>query len=356
MVRFVVLATVLVLATCIPMAALAKETPGARVTLLKEDFEGPAMNGRIYAYDNYGPGGEDYWGISDYRAHNGTHSAWAAQVGNNSVDGRPNAQNHYYDNDMGASMDIRVAQWRGFHAHISFWYWSATQPIQVDLLYVLVLRNNVWQTLWNQPMSTSKQWLRVDLPLPSDAEWVSLYFYSDASNYTYEGAYVDDLAIWGTTPSDATQPQTSLAVQEVSSTGLIELSFRSVDNETEILNVTIYYRHDGGPWKSLTTLEGFGSRIAVGSVTVDLRTLAGTGKYEFYAAAVDAADNVEVRDTAQVSMVFRGPAFNVFGVQTDLAGLSLLFLVVAMAVGIVAGVVVRSRRRAGPPMGGGPNG
>ena len=60
------------------------------------------------ANDYNSASGLDYWGISSYRSYSGTHSAYCAEVGTNSVNSIANNVNHYYDQDMNAWLEIPI--------------------------------------------------------------------------------------------------------------------------------------------------------------------------------------------------------------------------------------------------------
>lgn len=52
-------------------------------TVFEEDFEGTTPSSWVVG-DSDSSEGEDYWGVSSYRSHNGSKSLWAAQVGQDS--------------------------------------------------------------------------------------------------------------------------------------------------------------------------------------------------------------------------------------------------------------------------------
>ncbi|NWG09936.1 MAG: hypothetical protein HXX80_06520, partial [Nitrososphaerales archaeon] len=54
----------------------------SEVTIFSEDFEGvfPTDNGWTIG-DLTANNGEDYWGATDYKAHDGSKSGWCAQIG-----------------------------------------------------------------------------------------------------------------------------------------------------------------------------------------------------------------------------------------------------------------------------------
>ena len=199
--------------------------------IFKEDFEGELpgqwlIGNAVPIGDDAGSFapdpdcGEDYWGISSRRFHDGSHSAWCAQVGFNSAYGNiSNSVVGKIDNNMSAFMETHFHFGNYDNVTLSFWYWTeSSYPIpptnEFDYLQVNSYNGTGigglgFSTLWQNPLNTSNGWAHVILDVP--VNFISCGFYYTRlvrpfTPPTVEGAYVDDIEFIGYTkdaPIDA---------------------------------------------------------------------------------------------------------------------------------------------------------
>lgn len=160
-----------------------------------EDFEG-AFPGPPWSVSDSNPtNGDDYWGTTTYRPRAGSRSAWAAEVGDNSVAGAPNNVVHEYDNDMDASMQHNaVLSPTGYGGFMTYWSWLDSES-GFDTLEVLYYDGVSWTTVASASGS-SGGWTFNAVPLPPGNAQVEFVFVTDGSVQGYEGAYVDDVAVY----------------------------------------------------------------------------------------------------------------------------------------------------------------
>jgi len=166
-------------------------------TIWTEGFEGafPGSNWLVGDYDSRD--GEDYWGDTSYRSYSGNWSGWCAQVGQQASEGQPNRDVHVYDNYMYARMRRSVNLSVYSSVWLSYKYWLVCEE-QLDLLRI---------AYWNQIepgdieivrySGNSDGWQSGIVSIPTDAVAVGFIFISDVS-VAYEGAYIDDVALIGT--------------------------------------------------------------------------------------------------------------------------------------------------------------
>lgn len=210
----------------------AHEFAGYTSTVIfKEDFEGE-LPGQWLIEDpmpigddagSFAPDpncGADYWGISARRFHNGSHSAWCAQIGFNSAYGNiSNAVVGKIDNNMSAYMETRFHFGDFDNVTLSFWYWAESSysilpTSMVDYLSVnsyngTGIGGSGFTKLWLQPLNTSNGWTHVVVDVPVNFISCGFYYTRLVKPFTppnVEGAYVDDIEFIGykkDAPTDA---------------------------------------------------------------------------------------------------------------------------------------------------------
>ena len=200
----------------------AHESTGYTSTMIfNEDFEGELpgkwdLGGAQIGDDagSFAPDmdcGADYWGISARRFHGGSHSAWCAQVGENSAYG--NASNSVVgkiDNNMSAFIETRFHFGDYDNVTLSFWYWAESSYLilptnLVDSLQVFVYNGtgvggSGFSILWRQPLNISNGWAHVVLDIPVNFILVGFYYNRLVKPFTpptVEGAYIDDIEFTG---------------------------------------------------------------------------------------------------------------------------------------------------------------
>ena len=167
-----------------------------------EDFEG-AFPGADWAVGDSNPtSGDDYWGATTYRDRGGSRSAWAAEVGDNSVVGLPNNVVNQYDVRMDAFMTRSVNLTGTGGAYLTYWRWINSADF-LDYLDVGYNDPTSGWVYWDYFTGYSNGWTYRVIPIPPTATEVGFLFHSDSAFFSYEGAYVDDVALWErtTTPN-----------------------------------------------------------------------------------------------------------------------------------------------------------
>lgn len=267
----------------------------ATQVIFDEDFES-SWPGSWAIGDEDAASGYDYWGVTAYRSHQGSYSAWCAQVGSNSANGQPNSALHYYDTDMGAYMEIALVGISGYDSvTLSFYYWAVTGTFSLaDYLAVWAWTGSAWTQLWTQPDVTSSGWQLVSVGIPLTATYLDFYFVSDPTVGLgpYEGAYVDEIVI---SASDSVPP-TSLAtgLPSYRSTSSFSVGYVATDSGSGVNYVELYYRL--GPSGSFTKYVTSGNPTGhwtTSPILFDTTLTGGDGLYQFYTRATDVFGNVE---------------------------------------------------------------
>lgn len=167
-----------------------------------EDFESGFPNSKWNDVSDHDPNnGYDYWddyGTSQGNQHvyGGSWSCYCADISDVSGD--------YYDNYMDAYLESDGIDVSGYaDVHYKFWIWHDTEP-NYDFVYRYYSADG---TNWSQGGGSSGQWDGsgeddYDIGLMNFTTYYTLFVFS--SDYSvgpgsYEGAYVDELEIWGST-------------------------------------------------------------------------------------------------------------------------------------------------------------
>ncbi|MFP4197453.1 MAG: C1 family peptidase, partial [Methanomassiliicoccales archaeon] len=161
------------------------------VTVVEEGFE-EGFPDDLEAMDEDDGSGEDYWGVSTARSHTGDASLWCAQEGTSSVNGEPNEENGYYDQEMNASLYLSIDLEGYDSAGLSFLHWTETG--QGDSLS-LWINDGDWDRAWVG--ENTDGWETVNLSVPTSATELRWVFESDQGVEEHEGSYLDDLMLTG---------------------------------------------------------------------------------------------------------------------------------------------------------------
>jgi len=165
------------------------------VTIFSEGFETNTVPGSVWsATDSNTSSGLDYWGdqssSSGARVHGGSWSAYCAD--NSNVSGQA------YDNNMNADMTlINAISLSGYtNVQISFWIWYRTYNSS-DYLSFQYWNGSSWvqQQRW---YGTSSTWVNPSYALTGFTTFKFRFIFYSNGSQTREGAYVDDIAITGT--------------------------------------------------------------------------------------------------------------------------------------------------------------
>lgn len=168
-------------------------------TLINESFN----DGRLLRWtvgDLNLASGLDYWRSIDYRSHEGNGSIWCATNGREGIIGSPNVDRHEYDDDMNAYLQTAISLLRRRSASITYYYWVDTESNYDWLAFQAStqLVPTTWITLRNYT-GTSGGWKQETISLDSFCGnvtvWLRFLFYSDGTNHSYEGAYIDEVKV-----------------------------------------------------------------------------------------------------------------------------------------------------------------
>jgi hypothetical protein len=176
-------------------AEIGTQSSGSTVTIWSEGFEG-AFPGSHWVVDDLNTNsGLDYWKDTSYRSHSGSWSGWCAQTGDQHETNQANSNVHNYDDDMDAYM-YRSASLSGYSSvSLSYSYWLDCEQ-NYDKLQVLYFDGSF--NYIDAHTGNSNGWQSSTVSIPTSAIYVGFYFYSDNSIHNYEGAYVDDITLTGT--------------------------------------------------------------------------------------------------------------------------------------------------------------
>jgi hypothetical protein len=174
------------------------EPMGSTSVVFTETFEGAFPGDNWWVGDANSGSGSDYWDDTSYRAASGSWSGWCAQVGDNSVYGGTNAQQHKYDNYMDAYMSkkytVDMSAWDLGYVDFYAWYdtesgydyliagWYDGSSFHYDNNYMLTGTATSWSRYY---------WRIPDSYLISSGAF-SFSFHSDSS-IVKEGVYLDNI-------------------------------------------------------------------------------------------------------------------------------------------------------------------
>ena len=190
------------------------------ITVLRDNIDNPAWTcddawdqdnkEKWMRGDTNSNSGVDTWCHSTHRKHGGTHSAWVAVIGYNSISvdrGEGNLANYAidrYDANMSAYMrhSLTLDPILG-DGTLTFYYWADTMasnaPGGYDHLQVSTSSDNSsYDVKWTQPTASVTTWTMATVVVPADTKTLSFDFISSAySSGTdmKEGAYVDDILV-----------------------------------------------------------------------------------------------------------------------------------------------------------------
>ncbi|MFH1579625.1 MAG: hypothetical protein ABIE25_05630 [Thermoplasmatota archaeon] len=283
--------------TTLLVGAGIREVSAASRIVFQEDFEG-SFPGSWSTGDADPASGLDYWGTTNYRAHQGSLSAWCAQIGTYSGNGQPNSANHYYDQDMHAYMITYVGDLSHYDSvSISFYYWAVTGSFSLAdyLSFFTSPDGGTYTERWSQPDVSSGGWQAVTLSLPLDTKYIYFRFISDPTVGwgPYEGAYVDDIVI---TASDSQAPISSVgSLTSYQTTSSFSVPYTASDSGgSGLAYVELYYRFGAsGAFTLFTTTANPSGHWAASPIYFDSSVIAGDGIYQFYSRAIDTFGNYE---------------------------------------------------------------
>lgn len=173
------------------------EPLGSTSVVFSETFEGTFPGDNWWVGDANPSSDSDYWDDTSYRAASGSWSGWCAQVGDNSVYGGTNVQQHKYDNYMDAYISkkytVDMSAWDIGYVDFYAWYdtessydyliagWYDGSSFRYDNNYMLTGTVTSWSRYY---------WRIPDSYLISSGAF-SFSFHSDGS-VVREGVYLDN--------------------------------------------------------------------------------------------------------------------------------------------------------------------
>lgn len=242
------------------------------VTVLRENIDNPAWtcddawdqdNAEKWMRGDTNPdSGVDTWCHSTHRMHGGTHSAWVAVIGTNSIslargEGSPgNYAIDRYDANMSAYMRHSLTLDPSLGGGtLTFYYWADTMasnaPGGYDHLQVSTSSNNsTYDVRWTQPSASVTTWTMATVTIPANTRTLSFDFISGAyssGTEMKEGAYVDDILVtqesvpsWSSVESLPAYSPTVFPVEVTADTGQgtpesVRLYYRTSSNTSYTL-------------------------------------------------------------------------------------------------------------------------
>ena len=303
------------------LTILAPRASAGTAILFLEDFEDGTIVPDWSVEDSNPLAGEDYWGISDYRANTGNYSAWAAQVGNQSIGGQNNSDVHLYDDDMQADLTVDL-QVNGFDSlTLYFYYYSRTESGGGDWIQAWYEAGGVQFPIFNNTGGTGNRWDLATVAVPNNVERLIIRFHSDGANHGFEGAYVDDVLLTGVEdvpPTSAADPMPTFVNDRP-----YEIAYAASDNANAsgVDYVELWYRRGTtGNFTLYTRPANPLGQWITPTIPFDVTLAAGDGYYELYTVAVDRAGNAEAPPAtpdASVTIDTLSPTLTVTSPQAD---------------------------------------
>jgi hypothetical protein len=233
------------------------------ITVFRENIDNPAWTcddawdqdnkEKWIRGDTNSNSGVDTWCHSTHRKHGGTHSAWVAVIGYNSISvdrGEGNLANFAidrYDANMSAYMrhSLTLDQALG-DGTLTFYYWADTMasnaPGGYDHLQVSTSSDNSsYDVKWTQPSSSVTIWTMATVVIPADTRTLSFDFISGAySSGTdmKEGAYVDDILV----TQESTPSWSSVEALPAYSPTVFPIDIAADTSQGTPESVRLYYR------------------------------------------------------------------------------------------------------------------
>jgi len=169
--------------------------PSNNVLVFFEDFEEDMSEWSVG--DDDIAAGSDYWGISTVQAH----TAWCAQVGDNSITGTPNVEAGQYDNNMNAylihDIDLRSYQSAKLSYYVDYWIEAG------DYLLVQYYADGSWSWPPSKIYTDGMDTMYETVSVPRNAQRIRFRFISNDDNDVAWGAFIDNVQITAIIPNDA---------------------------------------------------------------------------------------------------------------------------------------------------------
>ncbi len=242
--------------------------------------------------------GIDTWCHSTHRMHGGTHSAWVAVVGQNSISVArgEGEQNNYaidkYDANMTSFMRHSLSLDPGLGAGtLTFYYWADTMSSSVpggyDHMQVSVSSDNSsYDVIWTQPSASVTTWTLATVSVPADTKTISFDFisgpYTSGTEWK-EGAYVDDILV----TQESVPSWSSVKALPAYSSAVVRIEMNVDTSQGTPENIHLYYRMAGSNGYTMyhDQWNTEGLYIYNEIIYFNATLTGGEGKYEFYTIA-----------------------------------------------------------------------
>jgi hypothetical protein len=292
--RALAFSVLIVLALMVTSAVpTVQAAPGdSSVQVFYQDFEG-GWPLSWTASDDLPQNGTDTWGLSDYRTHQGSESAWCAQAGTDDL-GQQNAATHLYDRYMSSNLLIPLGNRDGYSSlTLRFWYWADLGT--GDRITLYDWHDGTGSPLWSGPYPESEGWEQAVVSVPVSCTELNFLFYSDPylDAGGDQGVYIDDVELVGV---DVTAPTSSVnALSAFTTAGVFGVAASTADpGGSGVSYVELYYAHGGSTaFSKYTTDANPSGQWSPGYIAFDTSLTGGDGRYDFYSVATDRAGNAE---------------------------------------------------------------
>jgi hypothetical protein len=189
-------------------------TAGEWKLLMAQGFESifPSTGWDVFD-DDGATNGEYYWDDDDYRQNLGGWSAWCANGGADGLD----PELHYYRDNMKSWMVYGPFDLSDYSAAtVGFYYWNDSEPNYDWFSWEASIDG--WN-FYGSPSGSSVSgdsggWTFIWFDLTNvhtignlagrSQVWITFIFESDGSLHSYDGAFVDDIALWGYSEGQST--------------------------------------------------------------------------------------------------------------------------------------------------------
>jgi len=301
---------------------VAHPVKAGTAVVFKDDFETGVLGPRWNTSDSNPASGLDYWGVSSYRCHAGTYSAWSAQIGNQSDTGLNNSDVHLYDNDMQADLSIELDVSGFTSLTLSFYYYNKAESGGGDWIQAWYEANGTQTVIFTS--TGTARWDLASVAVPNDVERLIIRFNTDAANHGFEGAYVDDVVLTGTEDNPPSSSVSPLTPYTNAVPFFVPYTASDPANESGVQYVELWYRHSAvGSFKLYNrTANPLGRWYPWASHTIpfDIAFAQGDGLYELYTIAVDNASNAEAPPASADASVLIDTTDPVLSVTAPLNG------------------------------------
>lgn len=284
-----------------------------------EDFESGYLGPQWNVTDTTPASGLDYWGASNYRARSGNYSAWCAQVGTQQIGGQNNTAVRQYDDNMDADLVVNLRV-NGFTSlTLNFYYWVRTESGGGDWIQAWYEAGGSQFNIFSNVGGTGNKWELASVSVPNNVERLIIRFHSDSANHGFEGAYVDDVVLYGVEDVPPVSNVSTLPTYANTVPYAVPYAAQDNANASGVAYVELWYRQaTSGSFTLYNTTENPLGRWTTPTIPFDATLAFGDGYYEFYTVAVDAAGNAETPpagpdasitiDTTPPTLVLTSPA------------------------------------------------